>query len=502
MISPYRRLAYVVLFICTTTSWLWHSCLHADRTTIAKNDAYPVYSSIDPQEFLLTKLKAYLHDDEWLDDMCDHCRFSVSVFGQNANDGKNIGATPVTNPLVNPPLVVPANLIPLGDLTGRPGMLALLFGNKPKNVSDDAYKTQYSLLSTAITEIFMMAIPDNNGLPIPDLQANPYVDRLQVFGYFSFPLKYRKRGVAFEWLGHYSKQLGDWYSDFVLRIRTRVVSVSQTSEGFIDRTLEFTDDSFPPDGCTNTIAKADVECFLMDRLEIIAKQIGINLKNFSRTSVEAIDFGFIWRHLCDFNSERPAWPRFLLTPFFELDVSVSPGKRVHPSRQFAVPFGNDGHNAVGFSTGVCIDFIESIEISGEVGMDYFFSRAIEGYRVPTSKFQTTLFPFTANVRKKPGFNWHFTGKIAAYHFLERLSMHFEYSMMEHKKDSICLCDPDPAFLTKVLENTTRFKTKLINLAFNYDLTPNMRLGLLWQAPLSQRNSYRSTTILFTFDATF
>jgi hypothetical protein len=75
-------------------------------------------------------------------------------------------------------------------------------------------------------------------------------------------------------------------------------------------------------------------------------------------------------------------------------------------------------------------------------------------------------------------------------------------MLEHKDDNICLKTADAAFKPRVLEEVTGFKTKVANIGFNYDLSRNVSLGFLWQAPLSQQNSYRSTTAMFSVSGTF
>jgi len=132
----------------------------------------------------------------------------------------------------------------------------------------------------------------------------------------------------------------------------------------------------------------------------------------------------------------------------------------------------------------------------------FFAKNFEKFRVPTSEFQTTIFPFTTNVNIEPGANWHFAWKISAHHFLDKLSVFFHYVLVEHKEDNITLKKEDNAFMPKILENTTSFKTKLANIGFNYDFSPNIGVGFLWQTPFSQRNTYRSSTIMFGFNATF
>ena len=83
-------------------------------------------------------------------------------------------------------------------------------------------------------------------------------------------------------------------------------------------------------------------------------------------------------------------------------------------------------------------------------------------------------------------------------------MHFEWIVVDHKQDKITLREPnrEGAFLPEVLERTTSFKAKLGNAGFNYDISPNIGLGFLWQIPFSQRNSYRSSTVMAGINVTF
>jgi hypothetical protein len=83
-------------------------------------------------------------------------------------------------------------------------------------------------------------------------------------------------------------------------------------------------------------------------------------------------------------------------------------------------------------------------------------------------------------------------------------MHFEWYVLDHQKDHIEVleCDPEEAFLPEVLECRSTFKVKLGNIALNYDFSPNFNGGLLWQIPFSQRNAYRSSTIMAGINITF
>jgi hypothetical protein len=123
-------------------------------------------------------------------------------------------------------------------------------------------------------------------------------------------------------------------------------------------------------------------------------------------------------------------------------------------------------------------------------------------RVPNSLCQLGVYPFSTTVSYQPGANWNFGGKLSAYHFLDRLSVYFQYMFVQHEKDKICVLDNDPAFTPEVLERNSDWKVQLANVGFNYDCSPNILLGLFWQAPLAQKGTYKSTTLMFTFNATF
>ena len=177
----------------------------------------------------------------------------------------------------------------------------------------------------------------------------------------------------------------------------------------------------------------------------------------------------------------------MVIPFFVIGGTVSPGDENRISeggfnKAFYVPFGNNDHSGIGFTAGLDVDFVESIEVGAEVGVTYFFKRNFEKYRVPTSEFQSGIFPFTTDVSIHPGINWHFGAKIAAYHFLERLSGWMQYIQMEHKPDDIQLrkCEDEGIFLPTVLECLSSFKAKFIDVGLNYDISPNIGLGLFWQ----------------------
>ncbi len=461
----------------------WFSSARADLTSLAKNDAFPIFTTLNLDDaWLLTEKQLEYKHVDWAKKKRSHAGISITPFGQDADRGKTLKGTPCSAPVLPSGMTAcPAFDTPLGDLTGRSGMIPLLYGKLPEGKS---LPGQY--LTAAFNEFF----PGQKQGTITD-EGN--IDPFQRYGYFSFPLNYRKRGVRFELTALF-------LDDFGIRIQAGVSSIRQVVESRINTTsfsIEFTP--------TNERMTVDnVDAFLMDQLDNIAVEMGLNIGDLIQTSAEEVRLNLFWRHAFELNDYNNKWSHLLLIPYFEASGGFSPGKKNNPSQLWAVPFGNNGHPSVGCTAGVNFDFIQSIELGGEVGFTHFFKKSFDNYRVPNSKFQTVLFPFTTDVSIQPGNNWYFCARIAAFHFLGNLSMHFEWIVLDHKQDKITLETPDPvgAFLPEVLEKTTTFKTKLGNAGFNYDISPNIGLGFLWQIPFSQRNSYRSSTVMAGINVTF
>ena len=49
-----------------------------------------------------------------------------------------------------------------------------------------------------------------------------------------------------------------------------------------------------------------------------------------------------------------------------------------------------------------------------------------------------------------------------------------------------------------MANRSRWSNHVVNVGLTYDISPNIALGFLWQAPVAQHNSYRQTTLMGSF----
>jgi hypothetical protein len=491
----------LTLFICTLTT----IHLHADLTSLAKNDAIPPFSTLNwDDSHLLTRTQLLYRDYDWAEKKHDRFVLSISPFAQNADRGKTIRGKSCTLP--NPFLDDCGNTIvdtPLGDLTGRTPMIPLLYNDDGfwpggATTAAQAFAGKPTLLA-AYNKFFTPDIMDPQCDPINPpcniigFNSEANIDPHQLYGFFSFPLKYRKRGIRFD--------AAVRFYNFGLRLQTGFATIRQVREATLDLTNNAADNFVP---LTPTLQnKTDIEHFLMEQLDEIAEESNIGLCDFIKTSAEETRIYAFWRQAIQVNEDADNdWAKFLFIPYIEVGGSFSPGKKETSHKFFSAPFGNNGHSSAGFTAGFNLDFKETIEIGGEAGYTHFFKKDFCNMPVPNSEFQMNLYPFSTDVSIQPGDNWYFGARIAAYHFVDNLSMYFEWFVLDHQKDEICVTNGDPAFVPEVLECISTFKTKLGNAGFNYDLSPNIGIGFLWQIPFSQRNSYRSSTLMAGLNVTF
>ncbi|MCX5922682.1 MAG: hypothetical protein NTX86_05150 [Candidatus Dependentiae bacterium] len=516
-------------------------------STLLKSDPYPIFTTLDPETFLETreklKLKGYDIQPSWL----ERFSFSLSAFGQNAcigridaecippiikccgNECDASGPKPIIQSCVPGTRVCDETATQLGDMEGRWGMIGLLYGNVPAtannccggmvttvtlacaglqgNTAIDGLQTTLcpgkdnsaSLLTSSALAQAINCLgfnPDSkNGIKLDNPE---FIDNNQEVGFFSIPMSYRKRGARFQVDARI-------YGDFGMSVQTSVAETCQLVKSFTNLTpgpLTNGNDVWNGNSGCITVSKCLINTCLMDQIKIIAEEINLNIERFNATSIEEVRINGYWRHAFEINKNEDEWPEFLLIPFFQASFSASPGKRKNVNKAFGLPFGNNGHNAAGFDAGINMDFYDTIEIGGEMGYTHFFKRSHVPLRVPNSPCQSGIYPYCTNVCYQPGTNWSIAAKLSAYHFLANLSMYFQYLLVMHKQDKICLMQPDKDFFPELLERRSDWKTQMANIGFNYDFSPHIGLGFLWQAPLHQQNVYRSSTLLFSFNVNY
>lgn len=437
--------------------------LFAVPTSYSRNDPFPVFTTLDPYTFLY-KRERFIDKDgiERQRYVPQKFYISFSPFGQNSDSSRDNFK----------------ELIPLGDITGRWNMIALLYGQTP------ACCMLPPVLLEAQQALFPTITP-----PICDQPTDP----CQRFGFFAVDSKYRKRGFRWDINLHILSNVG-------LEIQGGVSDITNTPSCITNLTgfsgYSNTDLINP---CDPALTPDNVDKYLMDKLKIIGDQTCINLNGYHSTTMEDLRFNLFWRHAYEGNMIRNDWPNLYVMPFLMLSGTVAIGKEPNPSQIFGLSHGNNDHHSIGASAGVNIDFVETVDIGCEVGGTYFFPRDFNCFRVPNHICQQTLFPFITDVRRSPGWNWHFAAKLGAYHFLEHLSFYFQYVIVQHQKDSIHLKVCDPAFQPAALEKVSSFRAQMGNIGLDYDISSHLSIGFLWQTPMMVEFAFRSTTVMFSLN---
>lgn len=499
------------------------------RTTLNNADPNPFYNAKFPFTPIMEWEKDFLNNRTCLWEN-QYMYWSVSPFFQQASKGNNQNG----------------NLVETGDLTGRWNMIAVLPYNDPAPGFDDfltecpnipdvpttACKCISTTTLTAIRDNMLNCIknvfadPDTPGayLPYPDSLKSvqgliELQNQVQLLGFFSVPINYKRKGVRFQAGAMLAKGLG-------VSFDIGVSNVTQTAR-FIDLTTSTT--CLGPETCLSTCPTATqplikclnpfptatvspaqwhqiVDCIhinVMNNLKIIAEAAHIDLCDYNKTSLEDVHAELFWRRAFAQNVSRTKnWPRFLFIPFFHLGVTLATGAQKDADQIFSLANGNNGHDEVDLLAGFSLDFADTIEVGTEAGFTHFKCQNFNCYRMPNNLYQNSFYPYQTSVTVKPGDTWHIGVFMNARYFLEHWSFWGQYVYINHNKDRIWLAEADPAFHPERLECKSAWSVQLFNAALNYDISPNFSLGVFAQIPLARQNAYRSSSVLGNFTMTF
>lgn len=513
-VKKHRLLRTIITLLAVT---IYSDNLHAEWATNSRNDPFKLFSAIWPHYFLYQREKQLMFGYADEKGTPERVMVAISAFGQNATNAKTLAGTyckpqnfvnntcpgecntvtcsnpsPIPGTCPNPPCT---NEVNIGDIDGRWNLLGLLAGKLPQGASFPP------LLLAALQALFPgVQQGDVTSAMIELTNEDPTCHPL--FGYVSVPLKYRKRGVRWNIESIIC-------GDFGLQFEGGVVEISQVlNPCFINLTNQSDADASLCQANSN-VSKSNINCFLFDPLVPLMKQLGLDICNFTKWGVEDMYLSLYWRHAHVVNFNRDlSWARLLAIPFIRIGGGIATGHTKDTLRQFSLPFGNNGSNSFNANIGIDFDFVETIEIGGEIGYSHFFSKNFDNYRLPTNVLQSGIFPFATSVSVKPGDTVYLAGKMHAYHFLERLSFWFQWVYVHHRKDTITRLVDDPAFI-QIDDNNplakcpnTVWRAQLGNFGFYYDVSPNLQFGFVWQQMFHARNVYNATTCLFTVNFIF
>ncbi len=276
---------------------------------------------------------------------------------------------------------------------------------------------------------------------------------------------------------------------------------------------------------------------VMNQFYKIADYLDYDITNYYETRPEDLRLMLWYRDVIEINSIDPFWPRALFMPFFEVGAAIPLTHHINPRALFAVPFGNNGHSSAGLMGGFDLDFIDILEIAVAAGITKFFDQEICCMPLPTNELESQLYPYKADVCVNPGYTTHVSFSLNAWNLISRLSVWFQFMFLSHSEDKIKICrslipeesdyyplnvtNPErispsfnvsgslaretlnQGFLVRKAEELSKWESHLFNIGFNYDISPHIALGLLYQHSFSysnitqRRNAYCTDTLTFS-----
>ncbi|HBL98497.1 TPA: hypothetical protein DDZ86_02540 [Candidatus Dependentiae bacterium] len=459
----------------------------------SRTDPYPVFTAANPWGSFTA-----FQDCE----QAYRVRFSGSVFRQNAcragdyNDELYYGVQPTQASKVGP------SDVQIGDMYGPWNILGLFYAERHGSTKTSAVAPPNDIQTP--NKSIQDLLSGVTGLALTEDELKPV--NYDGKGTMSVPIEYRKYGGRFEF---------DFCTCYDVGASV-AVSIAQAQQ------CPWT---FVPNATGSDNVKALMKT---TNLHKIAHALGLSLNHFCKSEVESAVLGLYWRHCFEpcapsecMRQEDPYRPTFAFTPFIKAEIAPFGGSQKSADMLFGLPFGNGGHLGYGMLCGFTANFFETVLIGCDAGMTAFSSEHYANWPVPTNTLQAGMFPRRADLDIRPGNNWCFGLGFWAPCFVDNFSASVEFRYVHHCTDSIditralslsvptagayqnvptvttILADnfpPSNIALGKMI-NESCWSTCMVNAGLTYDISRNLELGLFWQAPVRQRYTYRSTTVL-------
>ena len=503
----------VARFCAAVAAVLFSSPVNGFMSNNSRNDPYPVFTAdSDMGPF------TYLGECEPL----QNARISASFFRQAANSMGLANLTPIYKSDRFATFTTTSD-VEIGDVYGPWNILALFY---PEETASGTPATttqvqQYLLgLCTGCSECTCGPGSCTAGETTePGCTTTPELlilrkycncpqtdDPKGRFGCMSVPILYRKYG------GRFQIEVGTPYS------------VGVRAEGSFGRVEQFAAFNDLTSGATpasiySTTDQAAVSKFIMNQFDdVITDALDLDVDNYCASDMDDIRFAIYWCHAFEANNKKDKdsyMPKLTFVPYIEFECAPLVTTARPYSTLFSVPFGNDGHKAIGVTAGFTINFIDMFTIGFDGGMTHFSKELHRCCPVPTNELQIGVFPRKADLMIRPGKNFSFGATIAAEYFWYNFSTWVEFRMVNHCCDDIALVNmvsvtnlpvptdyPVSNIMLDVLKDRSEWSSSFANIGLTYDFTDALSLGFFWQAPIRQRFTYRSTTLMGTIFGTF
>lgn len=218
-----------------------------------------------------------------------------------------------------------------------------------------------------------------------------------------------------------------------------------------------------------------------------------------------------------------------LAPYGSVGCWAPTGRKKNRKAFFSLPTGNDGFWGLVFEGGLNFGLNDSIFLGVGGGATLFSSRTINDCPVPSSKYQSTVYPWTTSIDKEPGVSWDVNLSLHVDDFIEGFHFYADYVYSRHERDSIKVNDATTVHLkaltlndagdqvlegaaftvarstlfdTEKMEKESEWMANTVNAGVNLTLSPLCELGLGFQTHISGFRVYKTLTIMGTMSFCF
>ena len=416
----------------------------------------------------------------------------------------------------------------MGNFRGSISLLGLFIGNDPQGnniwqgntVGSQVVQLKNNLSGTAWPAAFNQAfsasggnlrsIGINNNNNDSVFSDSVIEEDQQYFGAITWPAVYQKMGARFEFNLDLTRDFGLFLQGGVADLRYNTPGFSGLStlgtytlplptpptyvNAVYNQVINAQAATPPPFLASGTLFTEWID----DNYNDLLTSVGYDISNFQETRFEDFRAYLFVRHPFDMQAPekyKNRWCRIIFTPYLQIGCTLPTGQTKNYSQLLSLSFGNDGHMSAGATGGFMLDFEDSIEVGGEVGVTFFMPRTINNMPCPTHQLQRVVYPFKTDVTMQPGNNIHFSVCMNAYNFMENVNFYAMFRYVQHMEDTYALVNANPNFHPEFLNENSMWNSQIFNLALSYTIHPGIQLGGAWQGSVNQDNAFASQTLL-------
>jgi hypothetical protein len=373
--------------------------------------------------------------------------------------------------------------VPEGDRLGTWSMIGLFWGSgtdggTPGNAAHKTFNgTNFATVYPLYTHLV-----ENSELTIADLEpkSNGW------YGNYTVDIKYEKVGVRTALECEVGSGFGICFKGGIASYKQDPIFTDSSPSSM----------SAPFDAISNSYLMSDTV------RNAIGTDLDLSFDRIHDTAPEDALVQIYWSTPFDYKDKEN---HLVVTvhPYISIGAWLPSGKKKNQDNLFSLPLGNDGHLGICVEGALNFDFPKMCTVNVGGGASFFNERSIDDFRVPNSRYQSTIYPWKTTIRRRPGTTWNVNLSMKAEHIVDTLTFFCDYVYARHEKDSITVSSTKSEyFIPSKLENESGWKDQAVHCGFSYDLTENLSLGLSGQTHISGEKIYKNQTVMGNASFTF